>query len=124
MARLHVDRRTGAVLVLVLVAGTASSGRAADESLVGTRVIARARETTLKVGDTVVSQGEVHRVYRVERANGPWLWVVSESLRGWVQAADVIPFGAGSRSLHRRDSRPPPEWLGLSDAWAHPLRPP
>ena len=28
----------------------------------------------------------------VERAEGPWLWVVAGDVRGWVKAADVIPF--------------------------------
>jgi tetratricopeptide (TPR) repeat protein len=80
------------VLVLVLAAMPAATGGAADDGLVGTRVIVRTRETTLMVGGTIVARGDVHRVYQVERAQGPWLWVVAGDVRGWVKSTDVIPF--------------------------------
>ena len=92
MARSHFGGRAGTVLVLVLAAMPAATGRADDDGPVGTRVIARTRETTLNVGDTIVARGDVHRVYRVERAQGPWLWVVAGDVRGWVKATDLIPF--------------------------------
>jgi tetratricopeptide (TPR) repeat protein len=44
------------------------------------------------VGSAVVAQGDVHRVFRVERAEGPWLWVIADGIRGWVKATDIIPF--------------------------------
>jgi tetratricopeptide (TPR) repeat protein len=96
MARSQVGGRLEALLIqaafLVLVAVPGLAGRGADDSLVGTRVIARARETVVMIGDTVIARGDIHRVYRVERADGPWLWVVADGVQGWIRAADVIPF--------------------------------
>jgi tetratricopeptide (TPR) repeat protein len=79
-------------LLWVLAALAGQTARAADVIKVGTRVVARTRETTLKIGGTVVARGDVHRVYRVEKVDGPWLWVVAEGLRGWVKASDVLAF--------------------------------
>ncbi len=92
MARSHFGGRAGTVLVLVLAAMPAAMSRAADDGLVGKRVIVRTRETILKVGATIVARGDVHRVYQVEKAEGAWLWVVAGDVRGWVKATDVIPF--------------------------------
>src|SRR4051794_36579353 len=71
--------------------------------LIGVEVVTKV-ETPLKVGnpgvdeggvhraDTVVDEGRVHRVFTVEHVNGPWLWVVSGRVSGWVKADQVIPF--------------------------------
>jgi serine/threonine-protein kinase len=96
MAGWHVVGRSRAVfaqvwlLVLIAVPGQVAGGE--NDRLVGTQVIARTREATLKVGAAVVARGDIHRVYRVERAEGPWLWVAADGIRGWIQAAEVIPF--------------------------------
>jgi tetratricopeptide (TPR) repeat protein len=91
-------------------------GLTAEDAPAGTRVIALTREITLKVGNTVVARGDIHRVYRVERANGPWLWVAAGDVRGWVKATDVIPL---DRAIgHFTDQiRDHPK-----DAWAYQMR--
>lgn len=48
----------------------------------GTRVVTCAR-TPLKVGNRVIDDGSLHRIYTVESVNGPWLWVVSGGVSGW-----------------------------------------
>jgi predicted Zn-dependent protease len=101
---------------LVLVAVRAEVGRGADESLVGTRVIARVREATLMVGGTVVARGDIHRVYRVERAEGPWLWVVADGVRGWIRATDVIPFDRAIEHFTSEIREHP------DSAWAYQMR--
>ena len=61
--------------------------------------------TVLQVGNQVVDDEgrgknlargkdqEVFRIYKVEQANGPWLWLVAEGsgVKGWAPAANVIP---------------------------------
>src|SRR3954464_6043428 len=51
---------------------------AAGEVKVGSRVIVRSRDTLLRVVDKAVTQGDTHFVFRVERAEGPWLWVIAD----------------------------------------------
>jgi Tfp pilus assembly protein PilF len=73
---------------------------------VGQRVITKVG-TVLQVGRTVVSDEGRSRdfavsghdprifcVYRVERVNGPWLWLTAEreGAEGWVRVENVIPF--------------------------------
>jgi hypothetical protein len=58
--------------------------------------------TPLKIGRLVVDDGKrdapsVSRglwVYRVERVQGPWLWLVpeQEGKSGWVKAGQVVPY--------------------------------
>ncbi len=91
MARSHYGRRAATVLILVLAALPAATGRAADDVAAGTRVIPRTREMTVKVGGTIVAKGDIHRVFLVEKTQSPWLWVVADDIRGWVKATDVIP---------------------------------
>jgi tetratricopeptide (TPR) repeat protein len=122
MARAKVGGRFGAVwthgALAVLVVVSVQVGRAADDSLVGTRVIARAREATLMVGSTVVARGDIHRVYRVERAEGPWLWVVADGggVRGWVRATEVIPFDQAVEHFTSEIRNHP------DSAWAYQMR--
>src|SRR4051794_17572698 len=92
MMRSQALRLTWAWLLLALVPALAGGAPDEDTAKDGSRVILRSRETPLKVGSKVVSRGDTHWVYRVDRADGPWLWVVAEGARGWVRATDVIPF--------------------------------
>ena len=46
----------------------------------GSRVLLKATDTALKVEDKVVADGRTPLVYRVDRVNGPWLWVVAGSV--------------------------------------------
>jgi tetratricopeptide (TPR) repeat protein len=120
MERSNVRGRTSAVLTLgsflALVAVLVQAGRGADDIPVGTRVIARARESTLMVGGTVVARGDIHRIYRVERAEGPWLWVVADQVRGWIRATDVIPFDQAIEHF-TSEIRDHPD-----SAWAYQMR--
>ena len=79
--------------------------QAAESPDVGKRVITQ-YGTVLQVGGQVVddegrgkqlARGKDHkdfRIYKVEQANGPWLWLVAEGsgVKGWAQAANVILF--------------------------------
>lgn len=58
---------------------------------IGSQVVIKAG-AVLKVGDQVVDTGKAHHIYRVERADGPWLWLGAGTIGGWAQATDVIPF--------------------------------
>ncbi len=93
------------LIVFLLGTGPAVAPAAEPDPWVGKRVITK-YGTVLKVGKAVVDDADwgknlargkdqnVSRVYRVERTNGPWLWLVAEEsgARGWMQAAQVIPF--------------------------------
>src|SRR5947209_3078097 len=64
--------------------------------------VVRKDGTLMKVGKSAVTdqRGRPLRggdepfgfaVYRVERVQGGWLWLISSEFRGWAKAADVIP---------------------------------
>jgi tetratricopeptide (TPR) repeat protein len=120
MERSTVGGRSGLVLtlgsLLALVVVLVQAGRGADDISVGTRVIARAREATLMVGGKVVARGDIHRVYRVERVDGPWLWVVADRVRGWIRATDVIGFDQALEHF-TSEIRSHPD-----SAWAYQMR--
>ena len=97
----------GAWIALAFAATLAgvARGDGGPAGWVGRRVFTR-YGTLLKVGRQVVDDEgrgraraasgkdrRASRVYRVERAEGPWLWLVSETqgASGWVKAADVVP---------------------------------
>jgi tetratricopeptide (TPR) repeat protein len=89
-----------AAALLIVTPGT---GRAQEpDSRIGSRVITKFG-AVLRVGKQVVADAKrgaspqggerlLVRVYRVERINGPWLWLVAEKggARGWVPAGDVV----------------------------------
>jgi len=95
-----------ALTLLVVLSGdrnVALAQQPAENSHVGKRVITQFG-TVLKVGNQVVddegrskelARGKnqsVFRTYKVEQANGQWLWLVAEgsSVKGWAPAANVI----------------------------------
>jgi tetratricopeptide (TPR) repeat protein len=100
------------LLVPTLVPGADTGAKA----LVGTKVIFRASESVLKVEDRIVARGDVHRVYQVSRANGTWLWLVAERVRGWAPAAEVIPLDQALEYFTAELQRHP------HSAWAHHMR--
>jgi tetratricopeptide (TPR) repeat protein len=88
--------------LMIVVAARAADG---DGDWIGRRVITR-YGATLHIGGRVIDDEgrdraraasgkdrRVFRVYRVERVEGPWLWLVSETqgISGWARAADVVP---------------------------------
>jgi tetratricopeptide (TPR) repeat protein len=58
---------------------------------VGTKVVTK-YQTPLRVGERVVDDGAVFRVYTVDRVNDDWLWLVAGSVAGWVLSNEVVPF--------------------------------
>jgi tetratricopeptide (TPR) repeat protein len=93
---------TIAALVVVLLSGAARARSEQAGGWVGQQVIT-APGAVLKIGRTVVNDPQreagsakkhntLVRVFRVKRASGPWLWLESpEGIKGWVQAAQVMP---------------------------------
>ena len=77
----------------------------AENDWIGKRVITQ-YATVLQVGNQIVNdegrgknlargkEQNIFRIYKVEQANGPWLWLVAESsgVKGWAPAANVILF--------------------------------
>jgi hypothetical protein len=64
----------------------------AGNDWIGRRVVMRPG-MALKVGNQVVGEGAPD-AFRVERVNGPWLWLVAETgrLRGWALMSQVVRF--------------------------------
>jgi tetratricopeptide (TPR) repeat protein len=58
---------------------------------VGQRVVTK-QKTPLRVGGQVVDEQKDFRVYKVERVNGDWFWLVSGGASGWVRSGDVVLF--------------------------------
>ena len=88
-----------------ILAGPAPLQAQAENGWIGKRVITQ-YGTVLQVGNQVVDdegrgknlargkEQKVFRIYKVEQANGPWLWLVAEGsgVKGWAPAANVILF--------------------------------
>ncbi len=75
-------------LVATLLSATPARAQSAS-SWIGVKVIPK-HKVVLKIGRQVVDTGGRHHVYTVERADGPWLWVVAGERKGWVKAHDVF----------------------------------
>src|SRR5262245_9318985 len=78
-------------LALVPVTPPALHAQAQD-GWVGKRVVERYRGFRLRIEDQVIDPKAIN-IYRVERVNGPRLWLKAEgvSLSGWAPADQVIP---------------------------------
>lgn len=87
-------RRNAIWHAAVLVASLASCQTASP--WVGRKFMAKCGQE-LKVGNQIVDDGSTFRVYKVERVNGDWLWLVSGSVSGWVRSGNVVPF---DRAIH------------------------
>jgi tetratricopeptide (TPR) repeat protein len=82
-------RRSLHALLLVLVSLSSSRAGAQSPPALGTTVVIKAT-ASLKVGDTVIETGQNHRVYKLDRASGPWLWLIAGPVAGWARADDVM----------------------------------
>ena len=78
-----------ALLLLSLIA--TSRVKAQDGMQVGAKVITKYK-TPLRVGNQVVDSGSQFQVYKVERVDGDWLWLVSGASSGWVASSQVVPY--------------------------------
>jgi Tfp pilus assembly protein PilF len=89
--------------VLVLATSTSNSLRAgAEDEWVGKRVVQKSRTFSLRIDDEPVERsGTTIAIYRVERTDGPLLWLQAENQRlcGWAKAAEVIPVEQASASI-------------------------
>lgn len=137
-SRLGGFRLVPRILLLFALAITPSPVAAQDagaeaDSWVGKRVVTR-YGTVLRVGDKVVDDGGrrenlgrgrdqvVFRVYKVDQANGPWLWIVPErtGVAGWVKADDLISLDqAIDRYTEEIEAHPedPARYNARGNAW-------
>ena len=78
--------------------------QAADQRLVGKRVVQRSNDLKLHIEDKIVETNRVIQFYRVEHANGPWLWVRAEGngFSGWALADHMIPIEQGIEYFSER----------------------
>jgi tetratricopeptide (TPR) repeat protein len=69
----------------------------ARNPLVGRRVVQRSNEFSLHIENRVVDRRRVIHFYRVEQANGPWLWIRAENngFSGWALNNQVVPVEEG-----------------------------
>lgn len=77
-----------AILLVLLVRGALGQGSA----WMGKQVIIRSPEVRPRIGAQAVDVGKEFRVYRVDLVQGEWLWVVSGDVRGWILAAEAMPY--------------------------------
>jgi tetratricopeptide (TPR) repeat protein len=87
-----------ALVGLVLLApGAARAQQANPASMVGLRVVQRFNAFTLHIENRVVDPRRAIHFYRVEQAQGPWLWVRAEGtgFSGWALADHVISLDDG-----------------------------
>jgi tetratricopeptide (TPR) repeat protein len=101
--RNHGTRRASAIaegivracVVMTLVLAAPGPLRARDEvEWVGKRVVPRSRDFVLHIDDEPVEAShKAIAIYRVERTDGPLLWLQAEGqrLNGWAPAKEVIP---------------------------------
>jgi tetratricopeptide (TPR) repeat protein len=89
------------VLGIVAVLGFAGPTSAQTAELrIGTEVLLDSPDTDLKVSSQVVATGAAHRLYRVGRISGDWLWIVAGDVKGWVRTNEVTTF---SEAMERYD---------------------
>ena len=79
------------LLALLALALASASGHADQpDPRIGIEVVMKYWDTPLRVG-TQVSEGRLpHRVFRVERTQGEWLWIVAPNFHGWVKEEELI----------------------------------
>jgi tetratricopeptide (TPR) repeat protein len=84
--------RARSVALLAVVAASSVSpaaGQPAPNPWVGLKVVTRPG-ASLHEGNVVVDDGKVQRAYTVGKTNGPWLWVESGPVAGWVRYDQVL----------------------------------
>jgi tetratricopeptide (TPR) repeat protein len=86
--------RYAAWVVVPVIAGSLAIGSALAHAQgpvpVGTKVVTK-YETPLRIGERVVDDGAVFRIYTVRHVSAEWLWLVADSVTGWVQSSEVVP---------------------------------
>jgi tetratricopeptide (TPR) repeat protein len=106
------------ILILVLVA-TAQLRAQDDDRWVGRRVVPKDRDFVLRIDDEPVEASrKAIAIYRVERVDGPSLWLQAEGqrLNGWARAEDVIAVPAAIPFFSDRIR------AHADDAFAHVMR--
>ena len=78
-----------AVLLSVLSSPNCLRGQAASD-WVGKKVVQKRPTFQLKTESRLINTGARLLTYRVERVNGPWLWLTAKELSGWAEAAEMI----------------------------------
>jgi tetratricopeptide (TPR) repeat protein len=114
----------GLLAAMALVLSPTTGHAQGTSPKIGTRVVLKSRDTPLKVGKQVVATDDIHRVYTIERVNGPWLWVSASGVTGrvtsaasggvgvsgWVQASEVVPFDQAIDHFTRVIQSRPSSW--------------
>ena len=62
-----------------------------NQGWLGKQVVEKHGNFTLRIGDKVVDRAHRIEIYRVERVEGPWLWLRTTGLQGWALATEVVP---------------------------------
>jgi tetratricopeptide (TPR) repeat protein len=101
------------VLVLSGVAAAAAEGIKG-----GTWVLARNQGLALKVGAQPVAVGRDRHLFRVDRVQGDWLWLVAGSVKGWTRSADVVAVDQAEAVFTAEIQRRPDSWLHVQRASA------
>jgi tetratricopeptide (TPR) repeat protein len=107
----------GPAIVLVTL-GVAADATAADGIKVGTWVLARKPGLTLKVGAQPVAVGRDRHLFRVDRVQGDWLWLVDGGVKGWARSADVVAIDQAEAVFTAEIRRRPDAWPYLQRAAA------
>jgi tetratricopeptide (TPR) repeat protein len=115
-SRRGLGRRRSLVLSFLFTALTGAPVLAdRPDPRVGSGVVMKSWETRLRIGAQTSPGRLPHHVFRVERAEGDWLWVVAPLWRGWVRGDEVVPV---DRAMAFFDS----EILAHPGDWGHYLR--
>jgi tetratricopeptide (TPR) repeat protein len=95
-----IRARPFAMALLVLGLGLARP--AAGQVELGDLVSLKNVEVVLRIGPKVVGTGDVHRVFRVAKVNGMWLWLEAADLAGWVKSDQVLLLDAAIQDATAR----------------------
>ena len=113
-------------LAIGILAAVGSAGAVSAETTelgIGTEVLLESPSTELKVGKEVVATGASHRLYRVGRIAGEWLWIVAGDVRGWVHPRDVITFDQAMQEYDRKIAYSPysagAAYFNRGNLWLH-----
>ena len=95
-------------MAILAVLGSARPSSAQTDGLeVGAEVLLESPDTELKVGPQTVATGAAHRLYKVGRISGGWLWIVAGDVRGWVQQNEVVTFSQAMEEYGKKIARSP-----------------
>ncbi|MDR3632374.1 MAG: tetratricopeptide repeat protein [Isosphaeraceae bacterium] len=106
----------GALTVCSLLAWARTSSGQIDDIGIGARVVLRNGVVPQAEDGTRVDVSKARRLFRVDRTQNGWLWIVSERVSGWVRPADLVPIGRAMEYLTEEILSEP------KSAWAYVLR--